>query len=149
MEASFQNAFEKEELLDNMWQVNAKAPLVLSSLADPYLNRSHMARIINIVSLNAKEVGPSSDTGYSMSKFAAMAGSLATQKASKGVRVTAICPSYVNTDMVAGIDDLTPEEMIQPETLAEIVSMILKLPKTILIPELTVKGLVELELGQI
>ncbi|MDH3597951.1 MAG: short-chain dehydrogenase, partial [Rhodospirillales bacterium] len=55
-----------------------------------------------------------------------------------GVRVTALCPGYVATDMVAKVDDPPAEAMIQPADLAELVATVLALPNTASIAELPV-----------
>ena len=44
------------------------------------------------------------------------------------VRISAICPSWVNTDMAQNISSLDKSSMTQPEDIAEICSTILKLP---------------------
>ena len=67
---------------------------------------------------------------YSSSKFALM--SLCQTMKNKGwrenIRVTAICPSWVNTKMAEKISSLEKSKMTQPEDIAEICSTILKLP---------------------
>ena len=47
---------DSEELLDEMWEVNAKAPLRLTRLAFPYLRKSGTGRIIDIISMSGKRV---------------------------------------------------------------------------------------------
>ena len=46
----------------------------------------------------------------------------------ENIRVTAICPSWVNTKMAKKISSLEKSKMSQPEDIAEICSTILKLP---------------------
>ena len=46
----------------------------------------------------------------------------------ENIRVTAICPSWVNTKMAEMISSLEKSKMTQPEDIAEICSTILKLP---------------------
>ena len=58
-----------------------------------------------------------------------------------GVRVTALCPGWVNTDMAKNVAPLSPEKMIQPETIADIVAMLLALPNTVAIPELMLENI--------
>ena len=55
-----------------------------------------------------------------------------------GIRATAICPSFVRSDMAEGITSVPPETMTQPEDLAELVATILALPNTASVAELTV-----------
>jgi len=67
---------------------------------------------------------------YSSSKFALMG--LCQKMRNKGwdknIRITAICPSWVNTEMAQNISSLNKSSMTQPEDIAEICSTILKLP---------------------
>ena len=83
---------DEEDLLDDMWEVNAKAPLRLTRLAFPYLRKSGSGRIMDIISMSGKRV-KGNLVGYSMSKFAAMAASHAARLHGwdDGIRVTAIC----------------------------------------------------------
>ena len=111
-------------------------------MALPYLRLSGEGRIINIVSDGAKQV-EDSKVGYSISKFGFLAASHAMLHAAKkdGVRVTALCPGWVNTDMAKNVAPLSPEKMIQPETIADIVAMLLALPNTVAIPELMLENI--------
>jgi NADP-dependent 3-hydroxy acid dehydrogenase YdfG len=130
---------DNEELLNTMLDINTKAPIRLTRLVLPYLRQAGEGRIINIVSDGGKRV-EDSKVGYSISKFGSLAASHAMLHASKkdGVRVTALCPGWVNTDMAKNTSPLSPEKMIQPETIADIVLMLLNLPNTVMIPELLV-----------
>ena len=47
---------DKEALLDDMWEVNAKSPLRLTRLAFPYLRKNGRVRIIDIISMSGKRV---------------------------------------------------------------------------------------------
>jgi short-subunit dehydrogenase len=133
---------DNEEMLDEMLNVNTKAPMRLTRLALPYLRQSGEGRIINIVSDGAKKV-EDSKVGYSVSKYGFLAASHAMMHAAKkdGVRVTALCPGWVNTDMAKNASHLSPENMIQPQTIADIVMMLLKFPNTVIIPELVLENI--------
>jgi len=135
---------DNEEMLDDMLNVNTKAPMRLTRLALPYLRKSGQGRIINMVSDAAKKV-EDSKVGYSISKFGFLAASYAMLHAAKkdGVRVTALCPGFVNTDMAKKYF-LSTENLIQPETIADIVLMLLNLPNTVVIPELSLDNVEEL-----
>jgi short-subunit dehydrogenase len=128
---------DNEKRLDEMLEINTKAPIRLTRLVLPYLRQAGEGRIINIVSDGAKRV-EDSQVGYSISKFGFLAASHAMLHAAKkeGVRVTALCPGWVNTDMAKNSAPLSPERMIQPETIADVVLMLLNLPNTVMIPEL-------------
>ena len=134
-----------EDAYDAMWVVNVKGPLRMTRLALPHLRKSGSGRIVNVASLAGKRV-TSAYAGYSMSKFALVALSHATRHAGwdDGVRVTALCPGWVNTDMAVFDGATTPAaEMIQPDDLAELVATVIALPNTASIPELPINCLHE------
>ena len=133
---------DNEELLNTLLEINTKAPVRLTRLVLPYLRQVSEGRVINIVSDAAKQV-EDSIVGYSISKSGFLAASHAMLHAAKkqGVRVTALCPGWVNTEMVKDTSPLSPEEMIQPETVADIVLMLLQLPNSVVIPELILENI--------
>ena len=61
-------------------------------------------RIINISSINGQK-GQIGQTNYSASKagIIGLTKALALESARKGITVNAICPGYIDTDMVAGV----------------------------------------------
>ena len=126
-----------EELLDEMWSVNVKGPLRLIQRSLPLLTVSGEGRIVNVVSLSGKRVKGTFAPGYAMSKHAFLALHHAVRHATfdDGIRVTAVCPGYVETDMTSsfGVD---PTIMIQPGDLAETVATIVRLPNTATVAEI-------------
>lgn len=95
--------------------------------------------ILNIASVAGKEAW--SGTGvYSASKFGVMALSqaLAAEGAPYGIRVSALCPGAVNTDMMQD-SGLSPDAMIQPEDVADAVMYLTLLPKNVTMPELVMQ----------
>jgi NADP-dependent 3-hydroxy acid dehydrogenase YdfG len=129
----------EETELDRLLAINVKAPLFLTRLCLPHLRRSGAGRIINIGSLSGKRVR-NENIAYAMSKFALMALSHGTRRIGweDGVRVTAVCPSFVRTDLTAGVKKVPREAMIDPEDLAELVATAIALPNTAAIAELLV-----------
>jgi NAD(P)-dependent dehydrogenase (short-subunit alcohol dehydrogenase family) len=127
-----------DEDFEYLWQVNAMGPLRLTRAALRHLKRSGTGRIVNVVSLAGKRVR-GDNAGYSMSKFAALALTHGTRRAGwqDGVRVTALCPAWVATDM-ASHAEVPPEAMIQPADLCELVAIVLSLPNNSSIAELLV-----------
>ena len=127
---------DDEDLLDDMWEINAKAPLRLTRLAFPYLRKSGSGRIFDIISMSGKRV-KGNWVGYSMSKFAAMAASDTARLLGwdDGIRVTTICPGFVKTDMTSEIKSFPQEKMSRPEDIAQIVSTLLLLPNESSVPE--------------
>ena len=128
---------DSEELLDEMWEVNAKAPLRLTRLTFPYLRKSFSGRIIDIISMSGKRV-KGNWVGYSMSKYAALAASHSArfQGWEDGIRVTTICPGYVQSEMTAiHAPNVKQEIMSRPQDIARIVSTLLLLPNESHVPE--------------
>ena len=122
-----------------MWDVNVKGPLRLIRLAMPWLRKSGSGRIVNLSSLSGKRV-KNAHAGYAMSKFAVVALTHAVRRLGwdDGVRATAICPSFVATDMTARVTAVPRGEMIQPDDLAELVATALALPNNAVVAELLV-----------
>ncbi|MCH7929025.1 MAG: SDR family NAD(P)-dependent oxidoreductase [Proteobacteria bacterium] len=130
---------DDEEAFDRLWAVNVKGPLRMIRLALPYLKESGEGRIVNLASASAKRV-PNTNAGYAMSKFAVVALTHATRQLvwNDGVRVTAVCPGYVATDMTAGVATIAHQEMIPPGDLAELVATVIALPNNAAVAELVV-----------
>lgn len=130
---------DDEAALDRLWAVNVKAPLRMTRLCLPHLEATGRGRIVNLASLSGKRVR-NGHVGYNMTKFALMGLTHTTRHVAwdKGVRATAVCPSFVRTDMSSDIGKVAPEDMIQPETMAEIVRTLIELPNTAAIAELLV-----------
>ena len=137
---------DAEDLLDDMWEVNAKAPLRLTRLAFPYLRKSGSGRIIDLISMSGKRV-KGNWIGYSMSKYAALAASQTArlQGWDDGIRVTNICPGFVQSDMtVENAPSFPQEKMSRPEDIAQVVSTLLLLSNESTIPELTMNCVFEI-----
>lgn len=129
---------EDESALDTMLEINLKGPLRLTRAVLPALRRSGCGRIVNLVSMSGKRVKGVS-AGYSISKYAEMAMTHATRNAAwdDGVRVTALCSSWVDTDM-AQVSNMERDNMTRPEDVAELVKTTIELPNTAHLNEITV-----------
>ena len=121
--------FEKTTMaeFDRIMALNCRAPYLMCQAALPLLRRSPCGTILNIASVNAHKGYPL-QSAYSASKHA-LAGftkSLASELYRDGVRVHLISPGGVFTDMVRiSRPDLTGEDMILPEDIAEIAAFLL------------------------
>lgn len=133
-----------EATLDQVWAVNVKAPLNMIKCALPHLEASGAGRIVNVASLSGKRVR-NNNVAYTMSKFAVRALTHSVRRLSwdKGLRATAMCPSFVRTDMTAQVTTFPHEKMIDPDDFATMVAMIIALPNTASIAELLVNCVLE------
>ncbi|MEM7406469.1 MAG: SDR family NAD(P)-dependent oxidoreductase [Pseudomonadota bacterium] len=130
---------ENDVDLDRLFAVNVKAPLSMTRKAMPHLRRSGSGRVINVASMAGKAVF-GSGVGYSISKFALVAVSHATRHAgwSDGVRCTALCPGYVDTDMTAAVQTVAREVMISTADIASLVVCVMGLSNNASVAELIV-----------
>lgn len=130
---------DNDAALDRLWHVNVKAPLRMTRLCLPHLEACGHGRIVNVVSLSGKRVR-NGFVGYNMTKFALMGLTHTTRHIAweKGVRATAVCPGFVRTEMSAYTSKVAPEDMIQPETIADVVSTLIQLPNNAAIAEVMV-----------
>ena len=121
-----------EEALDDLWAVNVKSPFRLTRLALPHLRKCGFGRIVNIASTDGIRFRDTTcSVGYTMSKHALVAMSQATRHFGydDGVRVTALCPGGVRTELIATVPGVTPlAERLEPETVAHMVAYLLSLP---------------------
>lgn len=129
--------FEGEEGLDLMWEVNVKAPARLIHLVLPQLRRCGSGRVVNIASLSGKRVRGGFEPGYAITKHALMALTHAVRQLGwdDGVRATAICPSFIDTEMISHVD--TGEEpILDPGDVAELVLTALSFENRASLPEI-------------
>ena len=112
-----------EEEFDRIMTINNKVPFFLTRMLLPFLKQSEWATIINIASVVA-HAGYPMQSVYTASKHALLGWTkaLARECYQDNIRVHAVSPGGVYTDMVKlSRPDLTPEGMILPEEIAEIV----------------------------
>ena len=120
------------ELFDSIMQVNVRAPYFLCQKAVEDLKKSDYATIINICSVVAHKGYPRQSV-YAASKHALLgfSKSFANEHYKDNIRVHVISPGSVYTKMIAMVrPDLSPEGMILPEDIADIVGMYLMLRKS-------------------
>lgn len=114
---------------DQVIDINLRSIIHLNRHALPHVEKNDWGAIINISSI----AGKMSHRGagiYCTSKHGLMgySGCLFEDVRDKNIKVTAICPGYVNTDMPSGKLDFN--KMIQPDDIAETILYILQLPLT-------------------
>lgn len=108
---------------NRIFAVNAKAPFFLSKAALPYLKQSQKPIVINIASVVGFK-GYVNQSVYASSKHALTGFTKVFAKEVQpfGIRVHLISPGGVATEMVKQMrPDIRPDELIQPEEIAEIV----------------------------
>jgi len=135
-----------ESVLDEMWAVNVKGPFRLIRLALPHLEKAGHGRIINVASTDGKRYRDGVSVAYAMTKHAVMALTHAAKFAGweHGVRVTALCPGAVDTQLVASVPGVVPSaNRIPPETIANTVSFLLSLPDAASVAELVMNTRLE------
>lgn len=114
--------------LDRLMTINAKVPFLMCQRTLPLLRQSECPTIINIGSVVAHK-GYAQQAAYVMSKHAllGMTKSLAKEVEPEGIRVHIISPGSVYTDMIrVARPDLTPDGMIAPEEIAELVAWLVE-----------------------
>ena len=112
---------------DRIMSINVRVPFLLTQKVLPYLKRSSSGTVVNIASVVA-HAGYPLQSIYTASKHAllGLTKSLAREYYRDDIRVHAICPGGVYTDMVKlSRPDLTPEGMIQPSEIARIIHFFL------------------------
>ncbi len=80
------------------------------------MRERNFGRIINISSINGQK-GQTGQANYSAAKAGDLGftKALALEGAKKGITVNAICPGYINTDMMATISDDVMQKHILPQ----------------------------------
>lgn len=111
------------ELWNRIFAVNARAPFFICREALPYLKVSAKPMVINIASVVGFK-GYIDQSVYASSKHALTGFTKVFAKEVQpfGIRVHLISPGGVATEMVKEMrPDIAPDELIQPEEIAEIV----------------------------
>jgi len=96
---------------DRIMAVNLRGPFLCAKYALPHLMRSGSGVIVNVASTYGL-IGAPSAPAYCASKggIVNLTRQLAVDYGQRGVRVNAICPGYVDTDMGGRRASLPPEE---------------------------------------
>ena len=115
------------ETLRRLVEVNLVAATVFAQAVIPAMKSARSGLIVNVASICGVEAYPEVGA-YCASKFGLVAYSHALDQelAPYGIKVTALCPSWVNTRLSAH-SPVKREEMIQPEDLGATVRYLLSL----------------------
>lgn len=119
---------------DHILNVNLRAVMHATRLALPHIvagaRGGQRAAVIFISSLGGKFAAPT-NAGYAATKHAltGFGGSVFEDVRDFGVKVSVIYPGWTNTGLLA--DWLRPDEVIQPEDVAEAVRFVIASPPTV------------------
>ena len=89
-----------EEKLDNLLNINLRAPFIITSAVSKIMKKNRYGRIINISSIASVRVRDGR-TAYSASKFAieGFTKTLALELAKYNILVNSVAPGFIDTDM--------------------------------------------------
>ena len=127
--------------LDLHLDVNLRAVYLMTRECIPLLKEAgaehRRALIINTASIAGKH-GEAWLAAYSATKFAVvgLSQSMHNELSNDGIKVTALCPAFVDTPMTEWVKDVPREEMIQPEDIGEAIRMLLRVSPACVIPEI-------------
>lgn len=127
---------------DRTFAVNVRALFLTSRAVIPSMRQRGAGSIVNVASLSGKN-GFAGGTAYSASKHAVLgfSKSLMMEERKKGIRVIAICPGSVATQMLADQPMLpvNADRILRPEDVASTIVAALELPARALVSELDIR----------
>jgi NAD(P)-dependent dehydrogenase (short-subunit alcohol dehydrogenase family) len=128
--------------LDLQLDVNLRAVYLMTRECLPMLKEAgaehKKALIVNTASIAGKS-GQGWLAAYSATKFGVVGLSQAMHRefGEEGIQVTALCPGFVDTAMTDWIkEQVSPDEMIRPEDIAEAVRYLLRTSPACFVPEI-------------
>lgn len=124
---------------DQVMNVNLRAAFCFLKFVVPVMKKQGSGTIIN-VSSRAGKIGFEGYGTYAATKFGlvGLSESLYRELAPLGIRVTALCPSWVDTDM-AEHSDLPSEEMINPTDILKTVNWLMDLSPAAVVKEVMIE----------
>lgn len=131
-------ADQETKLIALQLDVNLRAALVVTREALPLL-RASSGHIVNLASIAGTIPTPGLAVyGATKAALISFTNSLNREEADQGIRATAICPAFVATRMTDWTG-IPPEEMIQPEDVAELVRTVLRLSPRARVPQIVIE----------
>ena len=120
---------DKEDLWENIMLTNLNASMHLARLVLPHIMNSPMSlsrALIFIASISGK-TSMARHAAYCASKHGLIgfANAVFEEVREYAIKVSSICPGWVNTELANNFSDLMPEKMITVEDVAETVNYIL------------------------
>jgi NAD(P)-dependent dehydrogenase (short-subunit alcohol dehydrogenase family) len=124
--------------IDLQLDVNIRGLVLVTRAAIPHLKETR-GLVVNLASIAGTLPTPGlSIYGASKAAVISFTRSLNEELDADGVRATALCPAFVDTDMAAW-SGIPGEEMIQPEDCAEVVRLLLSLTPRARIPQVVIE----------
>ncbi len=118
--------------------VNLRGAFLVTREALPAL-REARGYVVNLASIAGTIPTPGlASYGAAKAALIALTRSLDREEAASGVRVTALCPGFVDTPM-AEWTGIAADEMIQPEDCAELVRALLRLSPSARVPVVVIE----------
>ena len=120
-------------------EVNLVGTFLMCQKVVPEMKRQHRGYIFNISSYaGVKGLLKSGAYGASKAGVIRLGESLQRELKETNIKVTSICPAYVQTDMASG-SGVRADEMIQPEDIAETILYIMRLSKATLVRQVVLE----------
>ncbi len=126
---------------DRLMTVNLRAPVALTLAALPHLTASAAGTVINIASSAGRRFYPRQSI-YCAAKHGMLGWNkvLAAELRAQGIRVHAICPGGVATEMTTcQRRDWKPEDLMRPEDIADAAAFLLDLSDRATVDELPMR----------
>lgn len=122
---------------DRVIDTNVRGAFLAAQAVAPIMMEQKSGYIINLSS-RAGKIGFAANGVYCASKFAVggFSESLFRKLAPYGVRVTALCPSYVNTDLARFATHLADEEKLSTDDIVQTVRYLLSLRGAVSVREI-------------
>jgi 3-oxoacyl-[acyl-carrier protein] reductase len=125
---------------DRTFQVNLRAPMILSQMVLPTMTANRGGAIVSIGSISGKS-GQANTSAYSASKsgLIGFSQSLYEEIREYGIKVSVIMPGFVDTELIPLTRRLDRDKMIRPEDIAQTVLFVLTCHPTCCPVEITVR----------
>jgi NAD(P)-dependent dehydrogenase (short-subunit alcohol dehydrogenase family) len=123
---------QSEDAIRAAVEVNFYGVLNGCQLVLPEMARRGGGHIVNIASM-AGMVAVPGQVAYAGSKFAVvgMSTALADEVASLGIKVSAVLPTFTNTELISGTATTGPQKPMEPQRIAAAVVRVLDRPRTL------------------